>query len=134
MNNNKKIYFNLQYLPFIEINGQIYEQREQVVRFESFKAWVNSDEMNKHNRPHLHIEFCNIEYVCSIDDVIEILEPENTRNSIKKYIINVVIKNLKTAREKWNKIISKYKFTDEQLSLKNYIVSYSSGIAKVLLR
>ena len=126
--------FYIKYLPCAIINGEFVEQRGQVARFDSYKSWVNSNENSHHHRPHLHIEFQNKTYVCSIDNKIEIMEPQNVKGSIKNYIVNAVVSNLRLSREKWNSIISNYKFKDEELFLSSFNVDYIDNTAIITIK
>ena len=125
--------FYIDYVSYVCINGEFVERRGQVFRSESFKAWVNSNENSHHNRPHLHLEFQGKTYVCSIDNIIEVVEPQNARGSIKNYIVNMVLNNLNEARKRWNSIHSNYKFNNKELLLASYNVKFVENKAIITL-
>ena len=126
---NDIIEFQIIYFPAIFINNEPVEQRGEIIRWESFKAKVNSNEITGHNRPHVHIEFKNMNIVCTIDDVIEVIAPNNVKSSIKKYIVKMMAfpNNLKLARENWNKCRSLCKFTKQQLNLNKISIKYNDS-------
>ena len=124
---NDIIEFQINYFPAVFINNEPVEQRGEIIRWESFKAKINSNEITGHNRPHVHIEYKNMNLVCSIDNVIEVIAPNNVKNSIKKYIVKMMAfpKNLKLAREEWNNCCSLYKFTEQQINPKKTSINYN---------
>ena len=105
--------------PEVVWYGDVFvELRKEIIRFDSFKAKVNSNEKTGHHRPHVHIEYKNINYVCTIDDIVEVIEPKNERTGICKYICSIVARNISKCRTEWNKISSNYKFSDDKICFK----------------
>ena len=125
--------YDISYFPAVFYEDAFFEQRGELFRFQSFKAKINSNEMSGHSRPHTHIVYENVDYVCTIDNVIEVLEPKHVKLCIKKYIVSVMscMKNLMLAREKWNQCSSHVKFTDEDIYFKSMSVQYDNGKAKI---
>lgn len=125
------IEYEVIYFPATFHGDDFFEQRGELFRFQSFKAKINSNEMSGHSRPHTHIVYENVDYVCTIDNVIEVLEPKHVKLCIKKYIVSVMscMKNLILAREKWNQCSSKVKFADNEIHFKSMTTQYDDGKA-----
>ncbi|MEG1751930.1 MAG: DUF4160 domain-containing protein [Clostridia bacterium] len=70
---------------------------------------INSNEMSRHNRPHVHA-CCNDKYYqISIDDKVE--ELNNKCDKYCRFIIKLCFRQeMQNFRKKWNSIISNYKF------------------------
>lgn len=121
------IEFEIVFPEVIWIGDSFVESRKEVIRFNSFKAKVNSNEITGHHRPHVHIEYRNINYVCSIDQIIEIIEPTNISKGIARYITQVVSRNLSKIREEWNNIKSNYKFPRHLVAFKKCSYHYEDS-------
>ena len=121
------IKFEIKYPEVVWYGDSFVECRKEIIRFDSFKAKVNSNEITGHHRPHVHIEYENINYVCSIDQIIEIIEPKRVPKGIASYITKVVSKNLSKIREEWNNIKSNYKFPKNLIDFNKCTYSYKDS-------
>jgi len=89
------------------------------VKIVEFHAYINSNELNGHHIPHIHIILKNKNYVWSIDDKIHIIVPKKCPASISKPICSIIAKNLSICRKEWNRCRTLLKFSDEKINFKN---------------
>ena len=108
-------------IPFDPSTYGLYESRKELFRFGKLKIKINSNENTSHNRPHVHANYDGIDIVCSIDNVIEILEPKKFPLRVGNLVQEVLVypMNLKKVRTAWNEIQSNYKFLDDEINFKN---------------
>lgn len=85
------------------------------------KIKINSNENTGHHRPHIHATYNDIDFVCSIDNVIEIIEPKSCPLRIANLVQEVIAYpiNLKKARILLNKVQSNFKFNNDDTNFEN---------------
>ena len=116
--------FLIYYVSNIPTGNMYYETRGKV-DVECLSVHINSNELTKHHRPHVHIKCEGINYVCSIDDTIQILEPQKYRTNIANFICSTIanIQNLSKCRTEWNRCKTLKKFKKEEIDFKSITVT-----------
>lgn len=105
--------------------NQDYETRGEIKQeLTEIRLRIHSNEIGKHNRQHVHVEFKKNDFVCSIDSKIQIIEPKNCSNSIAKKIERIVAYNLSKCRKEWNKCKTLVKFTDKEINFDKITFNY----------
>ena len=112
-------------IPFYPSTYGLYEIRQELFRFGKLKIKINSNENTGHNRPHIQATYEGVDVVCSIDDVIEIIEPKTCPLRIGNLVREVLAEssNLKKARTIWNKVQYNYKFCESDINFTNITIS-----------
>ena len=79
----------------------------------------------EHEPPHIHATYDDVDVVCSIDNIIEIIEPKSCPLRIANLVQEVIAHptNLMKARILWNEVQSNYKFQDQDINIKNLTIS-----------
>lgn len=94
----------------IREDGSLLLLEGTIIKEQSIKIYIHSNEISNHHRPHVHACFNDKEYVISIDDKIELLEPEKP-DKYSRYLIKCYFTTcLQDFRKEWNSICSNYKF------------------------
>lgn len=94
----------------IREDGSLLLLEGTIIKEQSIKIYIHSNERTRHHRPHVHACFNDNEYVISIDDNIELLEPEKP-DKYSRYLIKCYFTScLQDFRKEWNSICSNYKF------------------------
>ena len=91
-------------------NGSLILLEKTIIAEQNIKIYIHSNEKSKHNRPHVHASYNEREYVISIDNTIEVIEPKEDKFS--RYLIKTYFRShLQYFRKEWNSICSSYKFS-----------------------
>ncbi len=91
-------------------DGSLYLCEGTIIKEQSIKIFIHSNEKAKHHRPHVHACFNDREYVISIDDKVELIEPKEP-DKYSRYLIKCYFTScLQDFRKEWNSICSDYKF------------------------
>lgn len=94
----------------IKDDGSIILLEKTILKQQNIKIYLHSNEISNHNRPHVHACFNDKEYVISIDDDIDLLEPKKS-DKYSRYLIKTYFDSyLQIFRKEWNSICSNYKF------------------------
>ena len=112
-------------IPFDSSTYGLYESKKELLRCGKLKIKINSNENTGHHRPHIHATFDDVDVVCSIDNIIEIIEPKSCPLRIANLVQEVIAHptNLMKARILWNEVQSNYKFQDQDINTKNLTIS-----------
>ena len=111
-----------------------YETRG-TVKCIPIKTFVHSNELTHHHRPHVHIEISNNTYVCSIDNIIQVLEPKKLPHGISSKIQQILTypNNLSECRKEWNRCINLVKFNENEINFKSVrFVKDNNGINVII--
>ena len=123
----------LLYCPSYYIN-QGYETRGQIkLELTELKARIHSNEIGRHNRPHVHVDFKNNGFVCSIDSKIQIIEPEHCPIGIAKRIEYVIAENLSKCRKEWNRCQTLIKFTENEINFNKIQFKHDNNGINVII-
>ena len=91
-------------------NGSLILLEKTIIAEQNIKIYIHSNETSKHHRPHVHASYNEREYVISIDNTIEVIEPKEDKFS--RYLIKTYFRShLQYFRKEWNSICSSYKFS-----------------------
>ncbi len=91
-------------------NGSLILLEKTIIAEQYIKIYIHSNETSKHHRPHVHASYNEREYVISIDNTIEVIEPKEDKFS--RYLIKTYFRShLQYFRKEWNSICSSYKFS-----------------------
>lgn len=91
-------------------NGSLILLEKTIIAEQNIKIYIHSNETSKHHRPHVHASYNEKEYVISIDNTIEVIEPKEDKFS--RYLIKTYFRShLQYFRKEWNSICSSYKFS-----------------------
>ena len=98
-----------------EIRGRI-ELEDKIPIY----AKIHSNEITGHHIPHVHITYRNKNFVCSINDIIQILEPKKYLESDGRIIRDTISipDNLRKCRTEWNRCKTQIKFNNEEINFK----------------
>ena len=93
----------------IQEDGSVWLLEQTIIRYQNVKVYVNSNEMGSHHRPHVHVDINDKSYQIAIDDVFDVLSPNEDKYA--RFVIKTYLKsNLNACRKAWNEIQSNYKF------------------------
>ena len=91
-------------------NGSLILLEKTIIAEQNIKIYIHSNETSKHHRPHVHASYNEREYVISIDNTIEVIEPKEDK--VSRYLIKTYFRShLQYFRKEWNSICSSYKFS-----------------------
>lgn len=91
-------------------NGSLILLEKTIIAEQNIKIYIHSNETSNHHRPHVHASYNEREYVISIDNTIEVIEPKEDKFS--RYLIKTYFRShLQYFRKEWNSICSSYKFS-----------------------
>ena len=91
-------------------NASLILLEKTIIAEQNIKIYIHSNETSKHHRPHVHASYNEREYVISIDNTIEVIEPKEDKFS--RYLIKTYFRShLQYFRKEWNSICSSYKFS-----------------------
>lgn len=94
----------------IREDGSLLLLEGTIIKEQNIKIYIHSNEISNHHRPHVHACYNEKEYVISIDDNIELLEPEKP-DKYSRYLIKCYFTScLQNFRKEWNSVCSNYKF------------------------
>ncbi len=110
----------LLYIPKSLLLGYEIRGRIEIEDKIPIRAKINSNEITGHHIPHVHITYRSKDFVCSINDKIQILEPKKYLESDGRIIRDTISipDNLRKCRTEWNRCQTLIKFNDEQINFK----------------
>lgn len=98
----------------INDDGTIRLDEKQIFRNNGIVLSVYSNEIGRHNRPHVNVEYKNRNYVFAIDGSCDLLGKTACENEITRYLSKKYVEpNLQICRKAWNGIKSNYKFIEK---------------------
>ena len=112
-------YFYVSYIDNNFSGNTCYETRGRV-NIDRLSAHINSNELTNHHRPHVHVKYEGVDYVCAIDNKIQIIHPKQYRIRIGHFICSIIAnsQNLSLCRKEWNRCKTLIKFKDEEINFK----------------